>query len=166
MQALAELEKGLASQEVAVRLRAAEQAAQLAEQAQPLAVALVRVAGDADEEVGNWANAALEELGPPRKEDLQPLAHLLADCHETVSYWAATLLGRLEAEAAPAVPDLIHVAQQSTSLAVRQRAVWALGRIGPAAAAAVPVLKEATTSHNPRLARLAAEALAAVAKDP
>lgn len=165
MEPLTELEKGLAADVVAVRLRAAEQAAHLGSEAQPLAMALVRACGDTEEEVRNWASAALEELGPPRLADLAALAHLLADDHEEVSYWAATLLGRLEAEAAAAVPDLVHVLEQSASLAVRQRAAWALGRIGPAARAATPALKEASTSNNPRLARLAARALVAIEKD-
>jgi len=165
MEPLVELEKGLASEDVAVRLQAAERAAQLGSEAQPLAVALVRACGDADEEVRNWVTGALEELGPPRGADLQPLSHLLADSNEEVSYWAATLLGRLKKDAAPAVPDLTHVLEHSSSLAVRQRAAWALGRIGAAARAAMPALKEASTSNNPRLARLAAEALTAIEKD-
>jgi HEAT repeat protein len=45
---------------------------------------------------------------------------------------------------------------------VAQRAAWALGKIGPAAAAAASALRTAAASADPRLARLAAEALAAV----
>ena len=51
----------------------------------------------------------------------------------------------------------------SPHLPVRQRAAWALGEIGPAAAAAVPTLQKAAGDPDPRLARLAQEAIDQIA---
>ena len=45
---------------------------------------------------------------------------------------------------------------------VAQRAAWALGKIGPAAAAGRAALEKAAAAADPRLARLAREALDAV----
>jgi hypothetical protein len=45
---------------------------------------------------------------------------------------------------------------------VAQRAAWALGKLGPAAAASRAALGVAAQAADPRLARLAAEAFDAV----
>jgi hypothetical protein len=46
--------------------------------------------------------------------------------------------------------------------AVAERAAWALGKVGPAAAPAREALARAAASAHPRLARLAGEALTAI----
>jgi HEAT repeat protein len=51
---------------------------------------------------------------------------------------------------------------ESGDAAVAQRAAWALGKLGPAAAVAQARLRAAAQSADPRLASLAAEALAAI----
>jgi HEAT repeat protein len=124
-----------------------------------LAVALVKATGDDAEEVREYAAAALEEMGPPEVEDVGSLAALLSDSAADAGYWAATLLGRLEANAVPAVPLLAAAVTGSTNMSVRQRAAWALGKIGPPAGPALNALKQAATSDNPRLARLAHRAI-------
>jgi HEAT repeat protein len=83
---------------------------------------------------------------------------LLSAEHPDVAYWAATLLGRLESEASGAVSQLME-ALGSSALAVRERAAWALGRIGPRASKALPLLRKLSRDSRPRLARLAAEAI-------
>jgi HEAT repeat protein len=81
-----------------------------------------------------------------------------------VGYWAATLLGRLKADAAPAVDALAQaVGGSANHLPVRQRSAWALGEIGPAAAVALPSLRNATGNLDPRLARLAQQAIGQIA---
>jgi hypothetical protein len=45
---------------------------------------------------------------------------------------------------------------------VRQRAAWALGKIGPAAKAALGTLKRAAGQGDERLARLAKESLESI----
>ena len=129
------------------------------------AVALVMAVGDEDEQVREAAVGALESLEAPLEQDIPRLAKLLADSakHADVAYWAATLLGRANEAAAEAVPALAAALRDTWPMAVRQRAAWALGRMGPAARAAESELQAAAASDDPRLARLAAEALTAVA---
>jgi HEAT repeat protein len=74
-----------------------------------------------------------------------------------VGYWAATLLGRLGADAAVVVDALVRAVASSAALSVRQRAAWAMGEIG--SPAAIPSLKTAASDPDPRLARLAQEAI-------
>jgi HEAT repeat protein len=143
---------------VEVRRRAAERLARHPE-AGAAAVSLVRACGDSDEQVREWAVAALEELGAPSPGDVAALVELITAACSDAAYWAATLLGRLGPPAVASVPQLARVLESEADAAVRQRAAWALGKIGPAAAAAVPALKKAAaTESDPRLARLAAAA--------
>ena len=122
-------------------------------------MALVLACGDEAEEVPQWVASAREEMGPPETSDVSPLVSLIEAKSPDVGYWAATLLGRLKAEAAPAVDALADAVARSPHLPVRQRAAWALGEIGPAAAAALPSLRKAATDADPRLARLAQQAI-------
>lgn len=142
------------------RAAAAQALASLGPDARPAAVALVGSAGDPD--AGAWCVAALEEMGPPSPGDVDRLTPLLKSNDETTAYWAATLLGRLEGDAAPAVTELMFAATIEGPLVVRERAVWALGKIGPAAASARPTLQFLTLAEHPRLARLATQALESI----
>ncbi len=143
----------------AKRAQAAEGLSRLGPQSAPAAVALVRACGDETEEVREYAVAALEEMGSPNIEDIQSLVALLNDPKTDIGYWAATLLGRLESDAASAVPALAAAVTEASEGAVRQRAAWALGRIGLPAAPALSVLNEAAASSDLRLARLAQRAI-------
>lgn len=125
---LAALSKALGSSDVAIRAAAAEQLAHLAEEAQPAAVELVE-ACDAPAEVREWANAALEGLGPPAIADLDRLTALLNSESLDVAYWAATLLGRLGTDGTKAVPALERLAKDSPHETVRRRAAQALAKI-------------------------------------
>jgi len=146
------------------RAEAAAQLAQVGPDAQPAAIALVLACGDEVEEVRQWAAAALEELGPPSSSDVAQLTALIDARSPDVGYWAATLLGRLKEEAAPAVDALALSVAGKQNVAVRQRAAWALGESGPAAAAATPALQKAVGDADPRLARIAAQSLKKMAK--
>ena len=151
----------LNSHELAARRRAAEQlAAQLDVTA---AVPLVRACGDVDESVREWAVAALEQLGLPDAADAAALTELLTADHRDVRYWSATLLGRLGRRAASAVTALSESTARDADPAVRQRTAWALGEIGPPAAAAKPILAQAAAGDDPRLARLARQSLEKIA---
>ncbi len=121
-------------------------------------MALVEASGRSDD-ARESVVATLEELGPPPAADGAKLADLLNDPSLDVAYWAATLLGRLEGAAAPAVSSLAQALARHAELAVRQRAAWALGKIGPPAAAARGPLEIAAASQNTRLASLARTAL-------
>jgi len=152
----------LASTDVGQRAAAAERLAQAGETAAPAAVALVTACGDADERIREWAVAALEELGPPPVEAVGPLVTLARNADPLTAYWAVTLLGRSGKDAAAAAKVLADCLDASVDLAVRQRAAWAIAQIGPAAAAARPAVERAATADDPRLARLAVEAVAAL----
>ncbi len=157
----------LSSDDANAQAAAAEAIARLGTGAQPAAVALVEACGSADDAVREWCVAALEELGPPATAQIPRLTELARDARLDVAYWAITLLGRAGEAAAPAVPALADVLRDGEDTAVRERAAWALGKLGPAAAdeAAVAALRDAAASDQPRLARLAKGALEATADD-
>ena len=157
-----ELAALLSSTDLEPRRTAAERLARMAEDAAPAAAALVRACGDADEQVREHAVAALEDLGPPPTAAVPGLVGLVDHPHPLVGYWATTLLGRAGADAASAVPALTKCLDSRADLAVRQRAAWALGQVGPSATAACETLRRAASQSDERLARLASEALAAI----
>jgi len=159
---LERLRQGLSGQEVAVRLEAAECLARLGQEASPAAVELVRACGDAHAEVREWAAAALEELGPPAEADGAALAELVASRETDIAYWAATLLGRLEGRGTAYVGPLAEAVNGHRHQHVRHRAAWALGRIATDVPAVRAALETAAVAEDPRLARLAVAALAAL----
>ena len=148
---------GLNSPEATQRRHAAEQLSLDPDAA--AAVSLVRACGDSDEQVREWAVAALEQMGAPDGADAVALAELLAAGQRDVRYWSATLLGRLGEQAGHAVEPLIRAVDADQDAAVRQRAAWALGRMGRVAAPAQESLTRAASGGDVRLARLAKEAL-------
>lgn len=154
--------EALRGAEPGARLQAAEQLATLGRAALEAAVPLTEAMADAEEGVRQWAAAALEELGPPLAGDVERLIVLLASPCTDVAYWAATLLGRLADDAADAAPALAHAVTHGREPAVRERAAWALGNIGPRARSADEALRQAAGDPNPRLARLARDALAKI----
>jgi HEAT repeat protein len=154
-----ELTTQLKSTDLELRRAAAEILSRMGEDAAPAAVALVRVCSDVDEQVREHAVAALEDLGPPPADAIAQLVALVDHKDPLVGYWATTLLGRAGEDAESAVPALTKCVDSTADLAVRQRAAWALGKIGPAAAAARDALTRAAGQADPRLARLATEAL-------
>ena len=152
----------LSSPEASVRAAAAEALANDAERARGVVPALVRACGDQDDRVREWVVAALESSGEPPTEALPDLIGLVGATEALVAYWATTLLGRCGAGAAAAVPALAARLAAGTPIEVRQRAAWALGAIGKAAAPARTALEEAARDADPRLSRLAGAALAAL----
>lgn len=159
---IATLADRLTDPAVAMRIDAAERLCRAGKAASPAIVALVCACGDEEAEVRDWAVAALEELGLPPAGTVHELEHLLLGGQPLVAYWAATLLGRSGQAAASAVDALTACLTTATDPAVAQRAAWALGKIGPAAAVAIAPLRDAAAGADPRLARLATEALAAI----
>ena len=153
------LVQGLQAEELQSRVEAAEALSQLGEEAQPAAPALARATGDVSEEVREYAVSALEDLGPPDPAQIAEIVEQLQDTCEDVAYWAATLLGRSGESAGLAAEPLAQALDAERPLAVRQRAAWALGRLGSAAARAEQQLRAASLSDNPRLAQLARQAL-------
>jgi HEAT repeat protein len=130
------------------------------EGAATIAAAIVQACEDP--ELAPQCIGVLEELGPPAEGQLAALAGLLGSAAEESAYWAATLLGRSGASAVRHSAALAAVAERHASEAVRRRAVWALGKMGPHAASALPLLDRLAKSDSPALASQASEALAAI----
>jgi HEAT repeat protein len=123
------LVKDLSASEVATRVAAAEKLNGLGEDASPAAVALVQALDDQEDSVRQLVNSTLEGCGPPPQNTVDDLERLLANQNADVAYWAATLLGRLEAGAVQAVESLKTAAAEHPSDEVQKRATWALGKI-------------------------------------
>lgn len=152
----------LSAADAATRTEAAERLCRAGLDAVPAAVPLVKACGDAHDEARDWAVAALEELGSPPPEAIGDLTALVGSGHALVAYWATTLLGRSGQAAAAATAALAAALDSGRDASVAERAAWALGKVGPRAASARPALERAASAPNPRLARLAQEALAAI----
>lgn len=156
---IATLVADLEAADAQVRAGAAEQLCRRGEAARSAAVELVRTAGDVSDAVRQWASSALEELGPPQVDQVDALAQLTGHSNPAASYWAATLLGRLGPDAAGAVPALCEALCRHPDPATRERAAWALGKIGVASELGLAALRAAAQTASPRLARLATQAL-------
>jgi hypothetical protein len=149
----------LESANAAEQATAAEALARMGQLAQPAATALIIALRTADPPTREWCTAALEDLGSPSAVHVSELTKLAEDKSFGAAYWAITLLGRAGISAAPAVHALTNVLRTASATSLQERAAWALGKLGPAAKPASVALREATTSSNPRLVRLAKEAL-------
>ena len=110
-------------------------------------------------EAREWCAAALEELGPPPATQIAELTRMARDNSLDTAYWAITLLGRSGAGAARAVSTLTGLLQTAPDSSLRERAAWALGKLGTAAEPAAPALRAAAASNEPRLSRMAKQAL-------
>jgi HEAT repeat protein len=154
-----ELIARLKSADVIVRRNAAEYLSRIATSAAADAEALVAACRDDDEQVREWLFAALEELPAPPDQCAEPLAALLRDESADVAYWAATLLGRMESAGAAGVPNLSAILAAHPQITLRQRAAWALGKIGAAAEGSRSELEKAAASDDAKLAQFARLAL-------
>ena len=165
----------LESPNVAERLQAAEYASRNPDQCCEWAVALTKAAGDSSDAIAMAAAEALEMLGAPPASMLMQLIGLAKTCvnvslpkkngtnaNSETAYWAVTLIGRLGPKAAPATDCLIEILNQSDYLPVRERATWAISRIGTAASSASSALRHAAAEGPPRLKRLATQALESI----
>lgn len=164
MEEMDSLIEGLASDDPKRQLASAERLAGLGEEASPAAIHLVEILSTCDGPTRELSIAALEQLGAPPTGQVEALGRLVCDSFVDRSYWAATLVGRLGEQGAPAVASLVEVlgCPNRFPLANQEKAAWALGQIGAGAAAAVPTLRNVASSHSPRLSRLAAAALDAI----
>jgi HEAT repeat protein len=137
-----------------VRANAAEALSLLGPEAALAAVELVAACAD-HEVVREYAVAALEGMGAPLEESIAGLMGLLSHQDSLVLYWAVTLLGRVRESRDEIEKAVAIVARDSSDLAVRQRAVWALGNMRPLLPATKSMLQVLRASEDPRLARLA-----------
>ena len=149
----------LSNADAEVRALAAENLCHAGADAAPAVVELVKACGD-EEAVQIWAVAALEQLDAPPVETAASLSKLVEAPDELVAYWAITLLGRLGPAAVDSEGVLVEALLYSQDLAVKERAAWALGKIGAESEPAINALNQAASSEQARLARMAQGALA------
>ena len=140
------------------RVAAAEALAQLGTDCCSACIPLVRACGT-DEMTREWATAALEEMGPPPTEVIPKLIELIADPTNGVAYWAITLLGRAQGQANQACETLATLIVSDRDISLRERAVWAVEKIGCQSQNVIESLTTASQSSHARLARLASNAL-------
>lgn len=148
----------LQSPDVEQRVDAAETLCRMGPEAAFAAVELVNACAD-EETVRDWAVATLEELGPPPAESLDRLSALVSAEDALVGYWAITLLGRSGSTAKPCEGNLVSALTTPGEASRRERAAWALGKIGAGSVAATRALEQAAVSAEPRLSRLAKASL-------
>ena len=121
---------------------------------------VIRLAGSREDSVRAAAAETLESSILPSLVELPTLVTLLADRSDgEISYWAATLLGRLGQDAVDAAPALCECVTASSFLPAQERAVLALHSIGPAASDAIPTLHAASEVAPARLQQLCREAI-------
>ncbi|MGI9442119.1 MAG: HEAT repeat domain-containing protein [Rubripirellula sp.] len=121
---------------------------------------VIRLAGSRDDSVRAAAAQALESSLQPSLVEVPALIALLADRSDgEISYWAATMLGRLGQEAVDAAPALCDCVTSSSFLPARERAVLALHCIGTAAGDSVPALQAVSEVAPARLQHLCREAI-------
>jgi HEAT repeat protein len=150
---------------------------------QALAVEFAELLDDADEDVGMSAGGGLVRLGdtavehlrtrlaepphrrqalgvlaaigPAAKAALPELVAALTDADEACATEAAVAVAEIGGDAAGAVPELQKMRAAGAPAGARYTAAYALGRIGPAAKAALPRLLELTTSDDEIMATVA-----------
>ncbi len=102
-----------------------------------------------DETLREWTSEAFENCGPPSDDDFDWIVDMLRSREGDQSFWAATFLGRLEERARKATSKLIEtILNVNQGEATRQRAAWALHRIGGLSEADKDHLKLAMTREE------------------
>jgi HEAT repeat protein len=145
-----------------VRRNAAEELGRLGPAARPALPALIAAAVDVEEPVRKSASGALEKIDPewpasPEAAQAVPmLVKALGSRFTEVWQLASFLLGRIGKPAVPELIDALADRWQDTRQVVVARS---LGRIGPAAADAVPALAHELSSEHAHVRQAAAEAL-------
>ncbi|MCO8121076.1 HEAT repeat domain-containing protein [Stieleria sp. TO1_6] len=133
---------GMADDDPAIRLTAAECLHAMNLQSGQAASKLVKLLNEKDPVVAHNVVDAIASLG-------QPVAERVGDALESEQMrdLAVSVLERLGADAAPAVPKLVQVLANTTG-EFRARLQTAIGSVGPAAADAVPELTNSLTSES------------------
>ena len=150
----------LSSPDAEVRSSAAEALSRLGSDARGAAVSLARCVGDDDEEFREWVVAALEELGPGGGGGWVGVVEVWEKAPRGVADGGAGVIGRVGERAVAGVSALGAGLEEGRAVIVRERAVWALGRIGRLAGeTAITALNKAADVSQPRISRLARRAL-------
>ena len=111
-----------------------------------------------DEEIRALASDCLEMLERVDAEQQSVLLHLCKDNASPVASWACKLLG--QPELSPEAEEaLVAVLKTQAPTAVQQSAAKALGQANSLSLAAMEALEQVTSSSDPRLQRIATQAL-------
>lgn len=118
--------------------------------------ALLKAAQSPQENVRTAAVGTLRELGPAAEPAMDLLAPLVKDKNRWVAGFACDTLGNVGSKASVAAIDALCQVVQQPESTVRRRAIVALGRIGPPARSATPVLKQVRQGDDDKDIREAA----------
>jgi HEAT repeat protein len=153
--------EALGNEDAGVRARAARLLAANENGTEAAIPALVKALADVDVDVRTQGLTALATYDTQAKPAIPALVRLLRDEHPHLRMGAATVLSLLRAEGALAIPALT-AALRDDNFNVRQQALRALIKIGPAAAEA---LAQALSSDDAGIRLTAEEALVALGPD-
>lgn len=117
--------------------------------------------GDSEEETRAWASDVLQTVEVLPRELADSIAAKCLDPQPAVAAWACTLLSKLESDAHKYQAHIVACLNTHPSVSTRQQAALALGSVGGLEPATVESLRRAAQSDDPRLKRLASNALAA-----
>lgn len=127
--------------------------------------AMLALVADRDERTRHWACEALDRVIAPAPDEIGDLIEILRETRDgETEYWTVTMLGRLGAVAGRSAGVLASVLLDSSCLAARERAAWALSQIGPAARSSLNALRQIGEDDPPRLRRLAEAAMEAMSQ--
>jgi hypothetical protein len=148
---LADLITKLASKETSVRRQAANDLGDMGPEAGPASAALRKAVKDPDAYVRRFSAQALGKIGGEAREvksNVSTLTLALSDEKPEVHLAAIDALVNI---GPPALDSLMAALKDPTKVpAVRKKAAQGLGKIGPAARGAVPVLSMLVTGKGPK----------------
>lgn len=124
------------------------------------AVKLVQTLASSDEELRGWVCDALENVEVTRQVSSE-IAELCGHAQEPVAGWACKLIARSNEHAHEHQVALTSTLSTHSSIGVQQQAALALRNAKPLNDAARTALQAAAQHTDPRLSRLANQALAA-----
>ena len=116
---------------------------------------------DENEEVRAWSSDVLTNVEFPSSHWAPQLAEMTRHVSAPVAGWACKLLGRLGSEATRYQSSLAQALSQHAEKSVRQLAALALKSVPNLSKETVLSLKVAASDADPRLSRLASDALSA-----
>ena len=105
------------------------------------------------------AAGALAQVGLSSKVALPALRQALKDKDKFVRCQSLEAIGKLGADSAEAVPDILECLKNEKVADARVAAIKALGELGPVAKDAVGLLSDAAKSTQPGVSEAATEAL-------
>ena len=114
---------------------------------------------DEDQEVRAWASDVLTAVEEPASDWAPQLAELTRHVNAPVAGWSCKLLGRLGEQATRYQSSLTQALTQHAEISVRQLAALALKSVPNLSNETIVALKAAASDADPRLSRLASEAL-------